>query len=82
MARNSEISGPFQKAAPQPFVKDLAKFLRARNYGIFGPRKFCQTRISNVAPQCFVKDLAKFRRAGNSGISGLRKFFPGRNFRP
>jgi hypothetical protein len=76
----SEFSGPFPKAAPQPFVKDLAKFSRAKNYGIFGPRKFCQTRISGPFTECctttFVKDLAEFRRAGNSGISGPQKFCP------
>jgi hypothetical protein len=37
-----EFPTPLYNVAPQHFVKDLAKFRRARNLGISGPQKFCQ----------------------------------------
>jgi hypothetical protein len=36
-----EFPAPLLHVAPQRFVKDLAKFRRAGNYEISGPRKFC-----------------------------------------
>jgi hypothetical protein len=38
---SSEFLASYQRVVPQPFVKDLAEFSRARNYGISDPRKFC-----------------------------------------
>jgi hypothetical protein len=69
------ISGPPLQAAPHPVVKDLAKFSRAGNYEISGPRKFCQTRISGPFTTRCTTTFSK----GLSRISKGQKF---RNFRP
>jgi hypothetical protein len=69
------ISGPPLQAAPHPVVKDLAKFSRAGNYEISGPRKFCQTRISGPFTARCTTTFSK----GLSRILKGRKF---RNFRP
>jgi hypothetical protein len=73
----SEFLAPFPKAAPQPFVKDLAEFLRAGNYGISGPQKFCQTIISGPFTERCTTTFCK----GLSRISKGRKFSP-RKFCP
>jgi hypothetical protein len=66
----TEFTAPYQRVAPQPFEKDLAEFSRAGNYEIFGPRKFCQTRISGpLTARC----TTTFRK-GLSRISKGRKF--------
>jgi hypothetical protein len=63
---SSEFPALYQRVAPQHFVKDLAEFLRAGNYGISGPQKFCQTRISGpLTARCtttFGKGLSRISK--------------------
>jgi hypothetical protein len=70
-----EFPAPLLHVAPQHSVRDLAEFLRAGNYGISGPRKFCQTRISGP----FTARCTTTFRKGLSRISKGRKLW---NFWP
>jgi hypothetical protein len=70
-----EFPAPLLHVAPQHSVRDLAEFLRARNYGISAKLEF-PAPLLHIAPQHSVRDLAEFRRAENYGISGPRKFCP------
>jgi hypothetical protein len=67
-----EFLTPFLQAAPQPFVKDLAKFLRARN----SAKSEFLAPLQSVEPQHFVKDLAEFRRPAPENFVQGRKFWP------
>jgi hypothetical protein len=71
-----EFLAPNQRVAPQPFVRDLAEFLRARNYGISGPFierctiTFCKGLSRILKGRKFMKFLAP------------GDFVKGRNFWP